>query len=137
METTLQAAVGDFDDVGIGHASEEIIKLGRGHHVCDHPAGQAELAASLGSRGGGQKLVGGPFRYVLHEGWAYLGAVECGGRVVDPLPDLVLRRSCRDTFGAYTCNALRRGVDVRLEPFLCGRWGKNDGDGSLNVEGKK
>lgn len=115
----LQAAVGDFDDVGIGHAGEEIVKLGRGHHVRDHSAGQAKLAASLGGRGGGEKLVGGPFRDVLHEGRGYLGPVEGGGRVVDPLPDLVLRRTPRDAFGAYDTSqtGVGAGVQLSLETF--------------------
>lgn len=80
--------MGDFDDVGIGDAGEEVVELGRGHHVRDHSTGQAELAPSLGGGGGGEKLVGGPFRDVLHEGRGYLGAVAGGGRVVNPLPDL-------------------------------------------------
>ena len=120
--------MGDLDDVRISHAGKEIIQFGRGHHVRDHPTGQAELAASLGGGSGGEELVDGPFRDVVHEGRGYLGSVGGGGRVVDPLPDLFFQGDAANAFGAdtrYVTGSCWCGCEIKcsfLETFLPGGW---------------
>lgn len=85
----LQAAVSNVNYVGVGHAGEEVVQLGRGHHVRRHAAGQAELAAPVGGGGGGgEELDRGSLRDASNEARGDLGAVGGGGPVVNPLPDL-------------------------------------------------
>lgn len=86
---SLQAAVRDFDDMGVGHGREEVVQLRRGHHVRCQPPSQAKLAAAAAGGGGREEFAGGPLRDVLHEARGNLGAVGRGGAVVDPLPDLL------------------------------------------------
>lgn len=86
----------EVDDVEVGDGREEVVERRRRHHVRRQPAGQGELSAASGVH----ELGRGPRRDVSHEARRYLGAVEGGGLVVNPLPDLSQpkmsgRRQCR------------------------------------------